>query len=334
MVRPSASPASKTVALAFAQAVSRAVPSLSHFFIPRKGRLSMYDALRDCIPPAVRSHSQVMGEYGVREVEFNKVLEHNGFTKIRDRCILPDKVEATDLSRSGSARYFFSNRRWRNPDDPHELQELRQAWLKLRQLAWMLGADVSLEALEQCCRERYRAWAEITTNWSKAPRRVYRKKRSSKRQAPAATKPADYDDLCSSPHDATPWLPTCSSLSGGSETDKTGGRQAWGAGGEPPEDSDQQELSETVTDLTMIPGESREQHKAQCKRGAWALCLDDDADQQEEQAEKWRLWVASEAWEEDDWSEESLPMVGWETPEEIVGGGEGRGVSVKYARES
>ena len=37
----------------------------------------------------------------------------------------------------------------------------RQAWLKLRQLAWRLGADVSLEALEQCCRERYGAWAEM-----------------------------------------------------------------------------------------------------------------------------------------------------------------------------
>ncbi|EKX34236.1 hypothetical protein GUITHDRAFT_119585 [Guillardia theta CCMP2712] len=177
MVRPSASPASKAVALAFAQAVSRAVPaSLSHLFIPRKGRLSLYDALCDCIPAAARSAEQTFGGYGVREVEFNKVLEHNGFTKIRDRCILPDEVEATDFSRSSSARYFFSNRRWRNPDDPHELQELRQAWLKLRQLAWRLGADVSLEALEQCCRERYGAWAEMTVNWSKAPRRVYRNK--------------------------------------------------------------------------------------------------------------------------------------------------------------
>ncbi|EKX34233.1 hypothetical protein GUITHDRAFT_119582 [Guillardia theta CCMP2712] len=176
MVRPSASPASKAVALAFAQAVSRAVPaSFSHLFIPRKGRLSLYDALRDCIPAAARSAEQTFGGYGVREVEFNKVLEHNGFTKIRDRCILPDEVEATDFSRSSSARYFFSNRRWRNPDDPHELQELRQAWLKLRQLACRLGADVSLEALEQCCRERYGAWAEMTVNWSKAPRRVYRK---------------------------------------------------------------------------------------------------------------------------------------------------------------
>ncbi|EKX34231.1 hypothetical protein GUITHDRAFT_119580 [Guillardia theta CCMP2712] len=166
MVRPSASPASKAVALAFAQAVSRAVPaSLSHLFIPRKGRLSLYDALRDCIPAAARSAEQTFGGYGVREVEFNKVLEHNGFTKIRDRCILPDDVEATDFSRSSSARYFFSNRRWRNPDDPHELQELRQAWLKLRQLACRLGADVSLEALEQCCRERYGAWAEMTVNW-------------------------------------------------------------------------------------------------------------------------------------------------------------------------
>ncbi|EKX34237.1 hypothetical protein GUITHDRAFT_119586 [Guillardia theta CCMP2712] len=177
MVRPSASPASKAVALAFAQAVSRAVPaSLSHLFIPRKGRLSLYDALCDCIPAAARSAEQTFGGYGVREVEFNKVLEHNGFTKIRDRRVIPDVLGETDFSRSSSARYFFSNRRWRNPDDPHELQELRQAWLKLRQLAWRLGADVSLEALEQCCRERYGAWAEMTVNWSKAPRRVYRNK--------------------------------------------------------------------------------------------------------------------------------------------------------------
>ncbi|EKX34238.1 hypothetical protein GUITHDRAFT_119588 [Guillardia theta CCMP2712] len=244
MVRPSASPASKAVALAFAQAVSRAVPaSLSHLFIPRKGRLSMYDALCECIPPAVRSQSQVVGGYGVREVEFNKVLEHNGFTKIRDRCILPYEVEATDFSRSSSARYFFSNRRWRNPDDPHELQELRQAWLKLRQLACRLGADVSLEALEQCCRERYGAWAEMTVNWSKAPRRVYRKKRSNKRQAPAATKPADSDNLSSFLRYATTCSPTCSSLSGDSETDDPAGRQSWEAGRELQESSDKLEGS-------------------------------------------------------------------------------------------
>ncbi|EKX36916.1 hypothetical protein GUITHDRAFT_116938 [Guillardia theta CCMP2712] len=204
------------VALAFAEAVSRAVPSLNHLFIPRQGRLSMYDTLSDLIPAAVRSHSQVVGGYGVREVEFNKILEHNVFPKIRDRCILPDDVEATDFSRSSSARYFFSNRRWRNPDDPRELQELRQAWLKLRQLAWRLGADVSLEALEQCCRERYGTWVEMTTNWSKAARRVYRKKRRSRREIADGSA----DSLLFS-----------SSLSGESETESMEEQHVWDVGG-------------------------------------------------------------------------------------------------------
>lgn len=53
--------------------------------IARSGRLSIFSALRDCCPSAIRNNDPWIGRYGMTEIEFNKVLEKNGFSKIRDR---------------------------------------------------------------------------------------------------------------------------------------------------------------------------------------------------------------------------------------------------------
>jgi len=124
----------------------------------------------------VRSKEQSARCFGLSEVEFNKALERSGFKKLRDRCHVPVGVKELDFAKGPTARYVFCNRRWRNPDDPLELEELRQGWLKLRECVWILGADLSFESLVQCCRVRYAQWARMTTNWNKSPRRVGRTK--------------------------------------------------------------------------------------------------------------------------------------------------------------
>ena len=53
--------------------------------IARSGRLSLFTSLQECCPSAVRNDDPFIGRHGMTEIEFNKVLEKHGFTKVRDR---------------------------------------------------------------------------------------------------------------------------------------------------------------------------------------------------------------------------------------------------------
>lgn len=53
--------------------------------IARTGRWALYSALKQCCPSSIRSDDPFIGRHGLTEIEFNKVLERNGFVKIRDR---------------------------------------------------------------------------------------------------------------------------------------------------------------------------------------------------------------------------------------------------------
>jgi hypothetical protein len=53
--------------------------------IARTGKLGMFAALRECCPSAIRSDDPFIGRHGLTEIELNKVLERNGFIKVRDR---------------------------------------------------------------------------------------------------------------------------------------------------------------------------------------------------------------------------------------------------------
>jgi len=53
--------------------------------IARTGKWALYSALKQCCPSTIRSDDPFIGRHGLTEIEFNKVLERNGFNKIRDR---------------------------------------------------------------------------------------------------------------------------------------------------------------------------------------------------------------------------------------------------------
>jgi hypothetical protein len=117
MVRPAASEENKRIGLMFARAVSRAAMALRAAgdgvhpdpaaaaadggrrgaqvttpvesedcpVVARTGRWSIFCALQECCPSAVRNDDPYIGKYGMTEIELNKVLEKNNFIKIRDR---------------------------------------------------------------------------------------------------------------------------------------------------------------------------------------------------------------------------------------------------------
>ena len=53
--------------------------------VARTGRWSIFCALQEFCPSAVRNDDPYIGKYGMTEIELNKVLEKNNFIKIRDR---------------------------------------------------------------------------------------------------------------------------------------------------------------------------------------------------------------------------------------------------------
>ncbi len=53
--------------------------------IARTGKWAPFSALKQCCPSTIRSDDPFIGRHGLTEIEFNKVLERNGFNKIRDR---------------------------------------------------------------------------------------------------------------------------------------------------------------------------------------------------------------------------------------------------------
>jgi len=53
--------------------------------VARTGKWSIFCALQECCPSAVRNDDPYIGKYGMTEIELNKVLEKNSFIKIRDR---------------------------------------------------------------------------------------------------------------------------------------------------------------------------------------------------------------------------------------------------------
>lgn len=62
--------------------------------VARTGKWSIFCALQECCPSAVRNDDPFIGKYGMTEIELNKVLEKNSFIKIRDRSsgIVDEKV--------------------------------------------------------------------------------------------------------------------------------------------------------------------------------------------------------------------------------------------------
>ena len=53
--------------------------------VARSGHWSLFSTLQQCCPGMIRSDDPFVGRHGLTELEFNKVLESNGFLKVRHR---------------------------------------------------------------------------------------------------------------------------------------------------------------------------------------------------------------------------------------------------------
>jgi hypothetical protein len=74
--------------------------------IARTGKWALYAALKECCPSTIRSDDPFIGRHGLTEIEFNKVLERNGFVKVRDRSgasplIVEGREETDDVDGKG-----------------------------------------------------------------------------------------------------------------------------------------------------------------------------------------------------------------------------------------
>ncbi|EKX36973.1 hypothetical protein GUITHDRAFT_116839 [Guillardia theta CCMP2712] len=125
MVRPSASFENKRIALAFAHMVTSPAPASgpARQAVCRTGRYSLYDALSACCPSSVINQDPYVGKYGLRAIEFCKVVESDGFLKVRHQGLSDAGAE--------EVRYVYAGRRWRDPRDEEDMRALREAWEEL-----------------------------------------------------------------------------------------------------------------------------------------------------------------------------------------------------------
>jgi len=79
----------------------------------------VFSLLEKTFPECVRSTHHK----GITQVELNKLLEQNGFLRIRLR-----RVPATSIPSSTPSSYRYGSRRWRNPDDEADRAFLLKKW--------------------------------------------------------------------------------------------------------------------------------------------------------------------------------------------------------------
>lgn len=118
--------------------------------VGRTGAHSLFDVLSKVCPSATRDrHGR--GD-GVSEAELNKLVEKAGFQRIRFRARARSLVnrESDDYN-----SYRFGKRRWRNPDDPNDMEAIAKVWqyfagftaCSLEDMAQILREAISAETL-------------------------------------------------------------------------------------------------------------------------------------------------------------------------------------------
>eukprot|EP00961_Rhodomonas_salina_P239185 3231380-Rhodomonas_salina.1 len=124
MVRAAASKNNKQLAVFFASMITEYDRSSGH--IARSGEWSVFYVFAQCFPDLVRTNSR----RGLTQLEFNKALENNGFSRIRKRTQqtlrFNQKTKNSEFFLPSSFR--FRNRRWRNPDNIQDRQFLNAGW--------------------------------------------------------------------------------------------------------------------------------------------------------------------------------------------------------------
>lgn len=128
MGRPSASPENRAFAIFFAHTVTKKSASRLDF-VARSGPLSLFASFSKMFPAYARTDDGCGFRDGVTEVQLNKELQRNGFSRTRDR-----RTGATKKSDDpkGAGMYLFSHLQWKDPS----LAEDREALVaKYEQMA-------------------------------------------------------------------------------------------------------------------------------------------------------------------------------------------------------
>ena len=112
-----------------------------------------------------------VGKYGLRAIEFCKVVESDGFVKVRHQRPRA-KGEASSpsgLSDAGAeeVRYVYAGRRWRDPRDEEDMRGLREAWEELAGSSTIFAGQCALERVVRVCEEYRRGWAEYQAGLSR-----------------------------------------------------------------------------------------------------------------------------------------------------------------------
>eukprot|EP00960_Hanusia_phi_P023886 704811-Hanusia_phi.AAC.1 len=72
--------------------------------VSRTGYCSLFQSLAQACPFAIRGQDPYVGRHGLTEVEFNKVLERNGFTKLRAKKSFKMDGQGEDALEDGGER--------------------------------------------------------------------------------------------------------------------------------------------------------------------------------------------------------------------------------------
>ena len=98
------------------------------------------------------------------------------------------------VARAAALLYFFSNRRWRDPDDPKDLEQLRTAWQQLADSSVVFAGQCKFERLCKVLKTICREWEQVEA-LAKASKKTHRRAVSNEPEAPRAQKRKLNDDL-------------------------------------------------------------------------------------------------------------------------------------------
>eukprot|EP00288_Rhodomonas_lens_P014329 CAMPEP_0177693712 /NCGR_PEP_ID=MMETSP0484_2-20121128/2546_1 /TAXON_ID=354590 /ORGANISM="Rhodomonas lens, Strain RHODO" /LENGTH=333 /DNA_ID=CAMNT_0019204541 /DNA_START=41 /DNA_END=1039 /DNA_ORIENTATION=+ len=165
MGRASASIQNRELAKQFAQLVT--VPTTCvNDMIARSGPLSIFAALSECCPECVRGCG-VNQKYGIAEAEFNKAVQACGFIRERDRRVNAMTRSSDPL---GAGMYLFSQRRWRDVNDPQDKAELESGWAALcERLPW-ISRQCTLDRFFELVSKFHDGWQPNAGRARKKPR--------------------------------------------------------------------------------------------------------------------------------------------------------------------
>eukprot|EP00960_Hanusia_phi_P066756 766464-Hanusia_phi.AAC.8 len=96
-------------------------------------------------------------------MEFNKLLERNGFRKVRARkSIFRKKMQKEAFP---TVRYLFAGCSWRNPSVEEERQELEKGWHLLAKSSMPFKSQCSLGRFLALCKEFHDEWNAFHTGY-------------------------------------------------------------------------------------------------------------------------------------------------------------------------